>query len=265
MLSISVENRVKRKLKAGELTLCMAINQMRTADAAMIAAACGFDAIFVDLEHSPTSLESASLLCLAALGAGITPIARVASHDSHDATRILDSGAQGIMVPHVENAEQAAAVVRNCKYPPLGHRSASGTGPALRYQSLPQGEINRYINDEVLLIALLETPAAVENAEAIAAVPGIDVLHVGSLDISNELGIPGAYHDPRMRAVYQNVITACRTHDKAMGVGGARGDFELQSELIQLGVRYLTSGSDVSYLMSAARGEVNALRALKLL
>jgi 2-keto-3-deoxy-L-rhamnonate aldolase RhmA len=265
MLSIPVENRTKKKLKANELTLCMAINQMRTADVAMIAAVCGFDAIFVDLEHSPTSLESASLLCLAALGAGITPIVRVASHDSHDATRILDSGAQGIMVPHIENAEQAAAVVRNCKFPPLGHRSAAGTGPALLYQPLSQGEINRYINDEVLLIALLETPNAVENADEIAAVPGIDVLHVGSLDVSNELGIPGAYRDPRMRAVFKKVITACRTHGKAMGVGGARGDFELQTELIQLGVRYLTSGSDVSYLMSAARSEVTSLRGLKLL
>src|SRR6266481_5084930 len=106
------ENHAKRKLAAGELVLCMGVNQMRTPNIAMIAAACGFDAIYIDLEHNPTSLETAAAICVAALGMGITPIARVTSHDPHDATRILDSGAQGIMVPHVQNAAEAKAIVK---------------------------------------------------------------------------------------------------------------------------------------------------------
>ncbi len=258
-----VENKAKKKLAAGELTLCMAVNQMRSPDVAVIAAACGFDAIFVDLEHSPMSLETASGICVAAVLAGITPIARVSSQQPIDATRILDSGAQGVMVPHIDTVEQARAIVQNCKYPPLGHRSAFGIGPTLGYRPTPQTTVNSRLNDEVLLVAMLETPQAIDNAEAIAALPGIDVVHIGSLDVSNEMGIPAAYRDPRMWSVFETVAAACKRHGKAMGVGGARGDSKLQADLISLGVRYLTAGSDVSYLMAAARSEVATLRALK--
>jgi 4-hydroxy-2-oxoheptanedioate aldolase len=120
-------------LKANELVLCMGVNQLRTPNIAMIAAACGFDAVYIDLEHNPTSLETAAGVCVAALGMGITAIARVTSHDPHDATRILDCGAQGVMVPHVQNAAEARAIVEACLYAPKGHRSAFGSGPQLGY------------------------------------------------------------------------------------------------------------------------------------
>ena len=110
------ENRVKKMLKNDELVLCMGVNQLRSPNIAMIAAACGFDAVYIDLEHNPTSLESAAGVCVAALAMGITPIARVTSHDAHDATRILDCGAQGVMVPHVQNAAEARAIVEACLY-----------------------------------------------------------------------------------------------------------------------------------------------------
>lgn len=257
------ENKAKAKLMAGELVLCMAVNQMRSAEAPMIAAACGFDAIFVDLEHSATSLETAAMICVAALTGGITPIARVPSHNPFHAARILDAGAQGVMVPHVENAAEAAAIVRNLRFPPFGMRSAYGTGPALGYRAIGQGEVNQFLNEHELVIAMLETPQAIEQADAIAAVPGIDMVHIGALDVSNVMGIPAAYSDPRMRAVFEKVAKACKAHGKAMGVGGARGDREMQQYLIDLGVRYLTTGSDVSFLMTAARADVAALRGMK--
>ena len=119
------ENRAKKMLKSNELVLCMGVNQLRSPNIAMIAAACGFDAVYIDLEHNPTSLETAAGVCVAALGMGITPIARVTSHDPHDATRILDCGAQGVMVPHIQNAKEAKDIVQACLYAPKGHRSAS--------------------------------------------------------------------------------------------------------------------------------------------
>ena len=108
------ENHAKKMLKTNELVLCMGVNQLRTPNIAMIATACGFDAVYIDLEHNPTSLETAAGVCIAALGMGITPIARITSHDPHDATRILDCGAQGVMVPHVQNAAEAKAIVEAC-------------------------------------------------------------------------------------------------------------------------------------------------------
>ena len=132
------ENRAKRMLKNNELVLCLGVNQLRTPNIAMIAAACGFDAVYIDLEHNPTSLETAAGVCVAALGMGLTPIARVTSHDPHDATRILDCGAQGVMVPHVQNAAEAKAIVEACLYAPKGHRSAFGSGPQLGYAAIPR-------------------------------------------------------------------------------------------------------------------------------
>jgi len=128
------ENQAKRKLAAGELVLCMGVNQMRTPNIAMIATACGFDAICIDLEHNPTSLETAAAICVAALGIGITPIARVSSRDAHDATRILDCGAQGVMVPHVSTVAEARAVVESAAI----RRTATARLQALdRYSVIP--------------------------------------------------------------------------------------------------------------------------------
>ena len=251
-------NLARQKLANDELVVCLGVNQMRTPNIAMIAAACGFDAIYIDLEHNPTSLETAAAICVAALGLGVTPIARVTSHDPHDATRILDCGAQGVMVPHIQNAAEARAVVEACRFAPIGHRSAAGTVPALGYAPL------KLLNEHTLLIAMLETPEAIENVDAIAAVDGIDVVHIGSTDLSTEMGIPGDYQHPRMRAAFEATAAAAKHHGKAMGVGGVREDLAFQTWLVQLGVRYLTSGSDVGYILSAGRADVRQQRAIPL-
>src|SRR6266581_1317588 len=258
------ENRAKKMLAANELVLCMGVNQLRTPNIAMIAAACGFDAVYIDLEHNPTSLESAAGVCVAALGMGLTPIARVTSHDPHDATRILDCGAQGVMVPHIQNAAEAKAIVDACLYAPMGHRSAFGIGPQLGYAAIPQAEVCKIINRETLLMAMIETPEAVANADSIAAVDGIDVLHICASDLSTEMGIPGQYTHERMKAAFETVAKAARDHGKSFGVGGVRQDFQFQSWLIQIGMRYLTGGSDVGYILSAGRADVKQLRELKL-
>ena len=127
-------------------------------------AVCGFDAVYIDLEHNPTSLETAAGVCVAALGMGIMLIARVTSHDPHDATRILDCGTQGVMVPHVQNAAEAKAIVEACLYAPKGHRSAFGSDPQLGYAAIPQAEVCKVLNEQSLLMAMIETPEAVANA-----------------------------------------------------------------------------------------------------
>ena len=106
------ENSAKRKLAANELVLCMGVNQLRTPNIAMIAAACGFDAVYIDLEHNPTSLETAAAVCVAALGMGITPIARVTSHDPHDATRgIIGREVDVAVRPFMDAADSLAKVL----------------------------------------------------------------------------------------------------------------------------------------------------------
>ena len=95
----------------------------------------------------------------------------------------------------------------------------------------------KVLNEQTILMAMIETPEAVENADAIAAVDGIDVLHIGASDLSTEMGIPGQYTHERMRAAFETIAQAAMGHGKAMGVGGVRQDFEFQSWLLRLGRR----------------------------
>lgn len=255
-------NRVREKLSRNELVLCMGLRQARTADIPMIAAQAGFDCIYVDMEHSPVSLESVSTLCAGALGAGITPIVRPPGHGADWISRVLDGGAQGLLVPHVSSAREARAVVEAARFPPLGHRSVMGATPALGYKSLPLGETNRILNAETIVIVMIETPEGVESAHEIAAVDGIDMLLIGSNDLCTELGIPGELRHPKLRAAYESVAKACQAHGKSLGVGGIRGDGELQAQLVGLGARFIIAGNDVSYLAGAARQDVQSLRKL---
>lgn len=260
MPDYAVRNTAKRKLAAGELVLCMGLRQARTPDIAMIAAACDFDAVYVDMEHSPISVDTTATICTAALGAGITPIVRVPGHDLRLATRVLDGGALGVIFPHVNSAEEAAAMADGCRYPPLGHRSVMGPGPALGYREMPLGDVNERMNAETLLIVMLETPQGIANADAIAATPGIDMLLIGSNDLCTELGIPGQLRHPKLRDAFEATAAACKAHRKILGIGGVRGDLELQSELFRLGGNFIIAGSDVTYLTAGARADAKRLR-----
>jgi 2-keto-3-deoxy-L-rhamnonate aldolase RhmA len=252
-------NRAKRRLREGGLVLCMGLRQARTPDIPVIAAQCGFDAIYVDLEHSPTSLETTSVLCTAALGAGITPLVRVPGHDIHMASRVLDAGAHGVIFPHVNTRAEAEAIVAACRFPPLGRRSVMGPSPALGYRPMPLREVNSTLNAETLLIAMLETAEGIENADAIAQT-GVDVLLIGSNDLCTELGIPGELRHPKLLDAFHKTAGACRAHGKVLGIGGVRGDLELQSDLFKLGGRFIIAGSDVTYFTAAASADAKRLR-----
>jgi 2-keto-3-deoxy-L-rhamnonate aldolase RhmA len=257
-------NSMKQKLAAGELVLCMNLRLARTVDIAMVAQAGGYDALYVDMEHSPYSIDTTATICAAALGIGITPLVRVPSHDGHWSSRVLDGGAQGVIVPHVSNRDEAEAVVRNCRFPLLGQRSVMGLGPALGYRAMPLGEINERLNADTALIVMLETSEGINNAAAIAALPGIDVLLIGSGDLTTDYGIPGQVDHPRLREAYERVAKACREHRKVLGVGGLRHNVVLQGGLIRLGARFVIAGTDVNYVLAGARQDTSALRAIPL-
>jgi 2-keto-3-deoxy-L-rhamnonate aldolase RhmA len=262
MTTAEYANSARRKLRAGELVVCLGLRQARTVDIAMIAAASGYDAVYVDMEHSPVSLETTSMLCAAAIGTGVTPLVRVPSHDAHWISRVLDGGAQGVIVPHVGTPQQARDVVAAARFPPLGHRSVMGVTPALGYRALPLGEINERLNADTLVIAMLETPEGIASAETIAAVDGIDLLLIGSNDLCTEMGIPGQLNHPRLREAYEATAAACRRHGKILGVGGIRGDIALQTDLVRLGARFVIAGNDVALLLAAGKQDVAALRGI---
>jgi 2-keto-3-deoxy-L-rhamnonate aldolase RhmA len=253
-------NRMQEKLARGEVALCMATRLARSAEIGMIADACGFDALFVDMEHSAVTLDIAAQICTAALPVGVTPLVRIAGHDFHDATRLLDMGAQGIICPNVSTRDEALAFAGACRFPPMGTRSVAGAGALQGYRATALGDVNAQGNAATTLIPMIETPDGVANADAIAAVPGIDILLIGSNDLCTAMGIPGDLKHPKLRAAYESVAKACAAHKKVLGVGGIRGDVAHVAELVKLGARFVIAGSDIQYLMKAARDEVAALR-----
>jgi 2-keto-3-deoxy-L-rhamnonate aldolase RhmA len=236
----------------------------RTVDIAMVAKAGGYDALYVDMQHAPYSVDTTATICAASLGIGITPLVRVPSHDGSWMSRVLDGGAQGVIVPDVESRAQAEAVVRHCRFPPLGRRSVMGLGPALGYRAVPLGELSERLNADTAVIVMLETAAGIDNADAIAAVAGIDVLLIGSGDLTTDYGIPGQVDHPRLREAYERVAQACRTHSKTLGVGGIRHNVALQGELVRLGARFVIAGTDVNYVLAGARLDTSALREISL-
>ncbi|MEP7029385.1 MAG: aldolase/citrate lyase family protein [Pseudolabrys sp.] len=253
-------NRMKERMARGEVALVMATRLARTAEIAMIADACGFDAFFIDMEHCTITLDAAAQICIAALPVGVTPLVRIAGHNFEDATRLLDMGAQGIICPHIDTRAQAEAFAAACRFPPVGTRSVAGVGAHQGYKATPLGDVTKQGNAVTSCIAMLETPEGIANAAAIAQADGIDVLLIGSNDLCTSMGIPGELKHPKLRAAYESTAKACKAHNKVLGVGGIRGDVEHIAELIKLGARFVIAGSDIQYLMRAAHGEVASLR-----
>jgi 2-keto-3-deoxy-L-rhamnonate aldolase RhmA len=256
-----VHNTTKRRLAAGGIAIGFGVHHLRSITAPVLAAATGHDYMFIDMEHGAFTMQEATQLCIAALPTGVTPIVRVCAGAIDEATRLLDNGAQGIVFPHVDTAAQARRIAEAFLYPPQGRRSWGGPPAIYGYDAPHVAEAQPAINAEILTIVMLESPEAVANADAIAAVDGVDVLHIGSFDLTTELGIPGQMGHPKLVDAYRRVGDACRAHGKVLGVGGI-GDEENLRRYVAMGGRFLGSGSDHSYIVAAASGRVKFIRSL---
>jgi 2-keto-3-deoxy-L-rhamnonate aldolase RhmA len=256
---MTIRNVARERLDRGELSLGIGLRFSRSVDIAAIARSSGFDWLFIDLEHSAMSIDTASQIAVAALDAGIAPLARVTEGNYGMATRLLDGGGLGIVMPHVDTPQQAAELVERLRYPPDGHRSVAGGMPQVGFRSLPAGEVTRQLNAATLVTVMLETPVAIDNADAIAAVPGVDVVMIGTSDLSMEYGVPGEVGHARIVSAYEKVIAACRKHRKHPGMGGV-GSEELMKKYVGMGMRFILAGGDTGFLMQAATQRTNFLR-----
>lgn len=255
----TVPNHTLRQLRAGKLAIGLGVNQARTVGIATMAKTAGFDWLFIDGEHSSMDGDDAAQLSTAALGAGVTPIVRVAGFEHWHASRMLDNGAQGIVFPHVDTKEEAQKVANACRYPPVGKRSMGGALAQLGFASIPVGEAARLVNEETIVVVMIESPQGVANADEIAATKGVDALLIGTNDLCFEMGIPGQFNDPKVKDAYTKVIAACRKHGKFPGMGGMYTP-ELLERHIGMGVQLILSGSDFSLLMQAGTARAGLIR-----
>ena len=254
-----VRNAARERLEAGEVAIGVGLRQARTVDIAAAMKTCGFDWLFIDLEHNSMSLDTAVQIAMAASPAGIAPLVRIPAGRYDLATRALDGGALGIIVPHIETPDDARAAIEALRYPPVGRRSIASPMPQLGFAALPLAQAMAEVNARVLVVAMLETPRAIGAVEEIAAAPGIDALHVGANDLSAELGVPGQYLHADVERAFVSVIAACRRHGKWPAMGGIYTEKEL-AHYVSLGVRMVLAGNDLNLLMAAAAARAALVR-----
>jgi 2-keto-3-deoxy-L-rhamnonate aldolase RhmA len=252
-------NSVKVRMQAGDVALGMIVRLSRSGDIALVAKTSGHDFIFIDGQHALFSLETIGHIAQAALGCGVAPLVRVGSCRHPDTSLILDNGAMGIVFPDVNTPEDARAAVDACKFPPIGKRSVSGGYQVFDFRPVPIGQSVRALNDSTLVVCMIETREGLSNVEQIAAVEGVDVVHVGCNDLLNDMGKPGQFGDPEVVAAVERVIGAAKAHGKYAGLGGER-DLERQLAFIRKGMRFVTTQTDLGLLMAAATQRAEQIR-----
>jgi 2-keto-3-deoxy-L-rhamnonate aldolase RhmA len=249
------------RLRQGELSLGVVLRQARSVETARIFETAGFDWLFIDLEHNPMSIETASEMSVAALNTGIAPLVRVPENQWWMATRALDGGAQGIVMPHVDTADQAREVVRQLRYPPVGRRSISAMQVHVDFHTIPVGELTKRLDQDFLIAVMLETAESIDNCEAIAAVEGIDVVMIGANDLCFDLGIPGEVMNDRVVKMFARVAAACKQAGRHAGLGGVRKPEELKV-YFDMGFRFILAANDVTLMIDAGKKRTQALREL---
>jgi 2-keto-3-deoxy-L-rhamnonate aldolase RhmA len=257
-ISEILRNHVKEKLARDEVVASMTVRLVHGVEIARIAKTAGFDSLYVDMEHSSFSLESMSQVCIAALEAGITPFVRVPGIG--DVQRILDAGALGIIAPHVQSAAEARDFVKASKYPPLGDRSNAGNLPHLQYRSFPAAEAYAAVDAATMVIVQFESAKAVENADEIVAVDGVDMVLIGTNDLLADYGLPGQYDHPKVHEAYTKTLAACKKHGKHLAVGGFATRADLAAKYVQMGARYVSTGTDLGFLLAACGAKAKEVR-----
>lgn len=252
-------NPVKQRMQAGEAALGLSVRLARSPDIARIAKATGHDFLFIDVQHSIFNLETIIGIAHTALAIGVAPVVRVRGIDDPDVSLLLDNGVSGIVFPDVNSAEEARRAVARCRFPPVGARSVSGGYPQFDYRSTPISEAVPALDRATLVVCMIETAQGLAALEEIAAVPGVDVIHVGANDLLVSLGKPGRFDDPAVTEAMDRAIAAAAASGIHAGCGGNR-DVARQAAAIRRGVRFVTTQTDIGFLTAAAGQWTSGLR-----
>lgn len=203
-------NRVKKILREGGLALGTYTGGIADPQIVEIIGHAGFDAAFIDMEHTSFDLRDIQLMVMAAERVGVTPIVRTPGFDPAFILRLLDMGVQGIQVPHISNAAAAREAVRAVRYAPLGDRGMAGASRASDFGKITLKDHMEQSNREITLAVMIEDLPALEDIDAIASTEGIDIIAIGPSDMSRALGVAGTADHPKMLAAVERVSNAIR-------------------------------------------------------
>jgi len=239
-----MKNKTKEMLRQGQATLGTWVTTA-SPDVAEILANVGFDWLIFDMEHAPLSIETVQNLIQATSGSDVVPIVRVAWNDQVLIKLALDIGSYGLLVPLVNNREDAVRAVQAAKYPPVGIR---GVGPrrASNYYRAFQDYLAK-ADEEILVVVQIEHFKAVENIKDILSVEGLDAVYIGPADLTASMGLFGQYNNPKVLKAIDTVLLSCEK--TGVPVGTHAFDVESVSRLISKGFQFITIGTDIGFLI----------------
>jgi 2-dehydro-3-deoxyglucarate aldolase/4-hydroxy-2-oxoheptanedioate aldolase len=245
-------NLVKPDVLAGKTVVGAMTLEFFSPGMSAILSNAGCQFVIYDMEHTGLGFETLKWLFSTCRGLPIEPMVRVPRSDYTYLARALDIGARGVMIPMVETAEQARDIVESCKYPPAGRRGAGFGFAQCDYLGGDVGKKIHIANERTLVIAQIETERGLANAEAIAAIDGIDVLWVGHFDLSNFMGMPAQFDNPDFDRAMRDVAAIAKRHGKAAGFMAT--DRRWIDRVKNMGYSMLAVGTDVGLLADATRG-----------
>jgi 2-dehydro-3-deoxyglucarate aldolase/4-hydroxy-2-oxoheptanedioate aldolase len=251
-------NPLKAKVLAGGRSFGLFAWEFLTPGLPQIAREAGAEFLLLDMEHSGAGIDTIKQQLAYCRGVDIAPWVRVPTNQYHFVARVLDMGAIGVMVPMVETAEQAREIVSWTRYPPLGRRGAALGAAHDDYSGGSVKEKFAALNERCFLMLQIETEIGVAHVEDIAAVPGVDSIWIGFLDLSNFLGVPGETQHPTYLAALDKIVAAAKKHNRPLGTAAAN---EAQArEALARGFSMVSFGTDVYLLQAALSQRIQAVR-----
>jgi 2-dehydro-3-deoxyglucarate aldolase/4-hydroxy-2-oxoheptanedioate aldolase len=252
-------NKTREKLAKGGAVFGCALQAYRSAEVARTFAAAGFDYIFIDMEHSPFDLQFVQDVIQASVASGITPIVRACELLYSLTARLLDAGAQGIILPRVEDPKLLEEALSWLRFPPLGKRGFGINPSMIGYEAHPFSEIMAHHNEQTLSVVQFESQVALDRADELLSLKGFDIAMVGPADLSISLGVPGHLDSPKLISAIDGLIEKCRKHNVVPGIqtrGAAMAKFWAER-----GMRFVGSGADYGLLLEKGREAVATLQA----
>lgn len=248
---------LKERVRKGEVTIGSWL-QLPSPRVAKIMGIQGFDWLAIDIEHGSISIETLPEMIEAISAGGATPLVRLSHNDPVEIKRVLDAGAQGIIVPMVNSANEAEAAVKSAKYPPDGIRGI-GYSNANLYGAKFKTYFERF-NSEVVIIVQIEHIDSVQKVDEILAVEGIDGYMIGPYDLSGSMGLTGQLQQPDFLAALEKPLTAAGKTGKAPGIHVVPPDAQQVTEAIGKGYKFIAYSIDAVMLMSACRNGLQEIR-----
>ncbi|MFC1929848.1 HpcH/HpaI aldolase/citrate lyase family protein [Chloroflexota bacterium] len=255
------ETRIKTKIKEGQMAFMATVDMADPALVEIIGLA-GYDAVFIDIEHSAFDFQLVEEMIRAADAVGIDAIVRVPENNQKTIGRVLDMGAEGIRVPHIKGREDALAAVQAVRYAPLGKRGMAGpSSRAMQYGAVSMAEHKKTSNDEIVLIVMIEDKEVIPEAEAIASIDGLDFVSVGAACLSLSLGVgPG---DPKLKKAMEDIAAGVRRGGKAkLSLNLDQSVLPMNAaQLRELGCNFAKTGGALSPLLKGYKEQLQEYRA----